>query len=240
MQRIVNRTFDRLVKFGERAVGEGCERPEDSADAFGIHDEWAHVIFRLGVGLEIGNVVASPFLRGFVPPHLFSCGIERFAVEVAGRAIVKDAAIRRPGQTPVRMHTQTRRIRRIAARGLIARFGKCAGINPVAAGGRAVVFQPGKAGKLLAGFDLLLGGGIFEIRERLSVDFLQYLGQRRIGGVGVIPRQFQDGIGKFSRRPSATARGPAGKFAPRWPGPACNPPAREGPCFSIAASARNW
>ncbi len=70
MQRIRDRAFDRLVEFGERPIGHGAERNEEPADAFGIHDEWTHVIFGRRIGFEIGNVVAHPLCFAFVPPDL--------------------------------------------------------------------------------------------------------------------------------------------------------------------------
>src|SRR5713226_525153 len=124
MKGVVNRTFDRFVEFGERSIGKGRERAKDSPYAFRIHDERDHVIFRLGIDLEVGHVVANPLLQVCVPPDLFSRWIPGLAVHVARRAIVEDAAIRRPGPAPSRMYTQTRRIRGIASGGLIARFGE--------------------------------------------------------------------------------------------------------------------
>src|SRR3984893_4675149 len=124
MQHVVHRAFYRLVEFGERSVGKRRERAKDSSYALRIHDERAHMIFRLGVDLEVGHVVANPFLLAFVPPDLFSRWIPGLAVHIARGAIVEDAAIRRPGPAPSRMHTQTRRIRGIASRRLIAGFGE--------------------------------------------------------------------------------------------------------------------
>ena len=60
MQRIADRAFDRLVVLRERPVGESRERPEDAPDAFGIHDERAHVVLGMRVDLEVGHVVADP------------------------------------------------------------------------------------------------------------------------------------------------------------------------------------
>src|ERR1700719_1548224 len=198
MEKIVNRTFDRFVVLGERSIGKGRERRKDSTYALRVHDERAHVIFWLGIDLEVRHVVADPFLLFFVPPDLFSRWIPGLAVNVTRRAIVEDAAIRRPGPAPSRMHTQTRRIGGIASRRLIAGFGEGAGVNPVAARRRTIIFQPREARKLLAGLDLLLSRGILQIRERLAVDFLQYLGQRWARGVAVIPRNVQDGIGELA------------------------------------------
>src|SRR6202051_3667301 len=192
MDSIVYLVFDRFVVLGERSIGKGRERRKDSAYALRVHDERAHVIFWLGIDLEVDHVVADPFLLLFVPPDLFPRWIPGLAVNVTRRAIVEDAAIRRPGPAPSRMHTRTRRIGGIASRRLIAGFGEGAGVNPVAAGGRTFVFYPRKARKLLASLDLLLGRGILQIRERLAVDFLQYLGQRRGGGVALIPRNMTD------------------------------------------------
>ena len=139
MQRIVNRALNRFVEFGERSIGKSCQRRKQSSYALRIHDERAHVIFRFGIDLEIGYVVANPFLLAFVPPDLFSRRIPGLAVHIARRAIVEHAAIRRPGPAPSQMQTQTRRVRRIAPRGLISRFGERAGINPVATGRRTVI-----------------------------------------------------------------------------------------------------
>src|ERR1700738_3300275 len=124
MERIFNRTFDRFVVFGERSIGKSPERPKDSPYALRIHDERTHVIFGLGIDLEVHPVVANPFLLLFVPPDLFSRWIPGLAVDVARCAIVEDAAIRRPRPAPSRMHTQARRIRGIASRRLIARLGE--------------------------------------------------------------------------------------------------------------------
>ena len=79
MQRIRNRALDGLVVLGEGPVGHRAQRNEDAADAFRIHDERAHVVLRLGVGLEVGNVIAHPLLGGFVPPDLLARRVPRLA-----------------------------------------------------------------------------------------------------------------------------------------------------------------
>src|SRR5216684_5697963 len=197
MEWIVNRTLSRFVMFGEGSIGKSGERPKDSSYALRIHDERTHVILGLGIDLEVHHVVADPFLLLFVPPNLLSRWIPRLAVHVAGRAIVKHAAVRRPGPAPARMYAQIRGVRRIAPCCLISRFGEGAGVNPIPAGRRAVIFEPREAGKLLAGLDLLLRRGILEIGERLAIDFLQYLGQGRARWGAVIPSQVQDRIGEL-------------------------------------------
>ncbi len=80
-KQIRDRAFDRLVEFGERSVGHAAERHEQTSNAFGVHDERAHVIFGWGVGLEVGNVVADPALLGFVPPNLTARRIPGLAVD---------------------------------------------------------------------------------------------------------------------------------------------------------------
>src|SRR6266849_9382680 len=45
MQRVLHRTFERLVVLGEGSVGESSQRPEDSSHPFGVHDEGPHVFF---------------------------------------------------------------------------------------------------------------------------------------------------------------------------------------------------
>src|SRR6266481_9529282 len=123
MKRVVNRTFNWFIVFRERSIGKGRKRTKYSPYALWVHDERAHVIFRLGIDLEVGHVVANPFLLAFVPPDLFSRWIPGLAVHIERRAIVEHAAIRRPGPAPSRMHTHARRIGGIAPRGLIACLG---------------------------------------------------------------------------------------------------------------------
>src|SRR6202521_434365 len=100
MEWIVDRALGRFVVFGERSIGKGRERPKDSPYALRIHNERAHVIFGLGIDLEVHHIVANPFLLVFVPPDLFSGWIPGIASHIARRAIVEDPAIRRPGPPP--------------------------------------------------------------------------------------------------------------------------------------------
>ncbi len=55
VQRILHRTLDWLVVLGERPIGESPQRRKYPADAFRIHDERAHVVFRIESGLKSGT-----------------------------------------------------------------------------------------------------------------------------------------------------------------------------------------
>src|SRR5205807_4471900 len=122
---------------------------------------------------EVGNIVADPLLLRFAPPNLTTRGIPGFAFKVTGRAVIHDAAIGGPGPPPPRVNAQAGNVAWIAAGGLIAGFRVCASVNPIATGSRAVVLEPGEAGNLVAGFQLLLGDGIFCVGESLAIDFLE-------------------------------------------------------------------
>src|SRR5580692_1435730 len=198
MQGILDWTLERLVVFRERTISKSPQRRENSPDAFRIHDEWAHVILWLGIGLEIRHVVSDPFLLVFVPPNLLSRCVPGLTVHVARCAVVQHAAIRRPRPAPTRMHAHVGGIGGITPRSLISRFREGSRINPVATGRRAVILQPGEAWKLLARLDLHLGRGIFQIGQGLPIKFLQYFCQRRAVWSGVAPSEFQNWIGELA------------------------------------------
>ncbi len=67
VQRIVDRALGRFIVFRERTIGEGRERAKDSADTLRIHNEWAHVILRLGINFEVRHVVATNPIPGALP-----------------------------------------------------------------------------------------------------------------------------------------------------------------------------
>src|SRR5512132_2887832 len=100
---------------GEGPIGESGQRAKDSADAFRVHDEGAHVLLGVRVGLEIGDVVSYPELCGLIPPHLLPFGVPRFSRGVARRAVVQNAAICRPRPRPVLVDAESRWIFRAAA-----------------------------------------------------------------------------------------------------------------------------
>ena len=91
------------------------------------------------------------------------------------------------------MDTQTRGVGGITALRVRACVWPGATIKPVATRRGAIVFQPGKAGDLLTSFPvgrrLLV---VMQISQRLAVDFLGDLGQRRAVWSGVSPRGVQD------------------------------------------------
>ena len=64
--------------------------------------------------------------------------------------------------------------------------------------GCAVVFEPGKAGELLAGFDGDVGLRIGDVGERFAVDFFRDLGERRVVRIRVGERGVENGIGELA------------------------------------------
>src|SRR5712692_842127 len=77
MKRIRDRAFKRLVVLGERPFCERAKRSKQAAYAFGIHDEWPHVILRVRVRFEVGYIVADPTPCCFAPPNLLARSIPR-------------------------------------------------------------------------------------------------------------------------------------------------------------------
>src|SRR2546421_2492454 len=146
MKWICDWTLDWFVVLREWPIRESRERSKDAADAFRIHDEGAHVVLRIGVDFEIWDIVSNPFLLCLVPPDLPAARVPGLAFHVAGCTVVKHAAVCRPGPGPVGIDSQTRRIFRSAPCKLRSGFSPAAGIDPVSARSRAVVFKPGEPG----------------------------------------------------------------------------------------------
>ena len=96
MEEVFHRAFHGLVVLREGTIGHSRQRDKETAGAFGRHDEWPHVIFRMGVYFEVRHIVAYPPLLGIVPLDLGAVGIPGLAVQIAGSAVVEDAAVRRP------------------------------------------------------------------------------------------------------------------------------------------------
>ena len=63
--------------------------------------------------------------------------------------------------------------------------------------GGAIVFQPCKTGQLLARFDHLSRGVVFQIGQGFAVEFHRHLRERRMSRVRVGPTQVQNGVGEF-------------------------------------------
>src|SRR6185436_6124360 len=100
----------------------------------------------------------------------------------------------RPRPGPVGINAEAGRVLGPPARELRAGLGPAPAVEPVAARGGAVVLEPGEAGELLARLDLLPGLRVFEVGQRLAVDLLGDLGERRMQRIGVGPGEVQDGI----------------------------------------------
>ena len=118
------------------------------------------MVFRMGVGFEVGDIVADPPMGVFVPPDLPTLRIPRLTRRVTGGAVVQNAAIGRPRPCPVRIDTQAGGIFGAAPRELRSGFGPGAGIDPVAAGRSAVVSEPCETRQLLTRLNRLICRGI--------------------------------------------------------------------------------
>src|SRR5438067_5207605 len=149
MQRIFHRRFQRLVMRRQWAVFQSARNVEPSF-AIGVHDErlvagqsvvaasgaLRFVIRRLGFG-EIGRIEADPFFGGFIPPNQFLALAPGLAVGARRSAVIEDAAIGGPGESP----TVTIWPAWLALVSFVfAGPRHNPGIDPAAAGGRAVGF----------------------------------------------------------------------------------------------------
>src|SRR5262249_36500595 len=110
MEEVVDGRLERFVVLRERSVGE--LRREEAPDPLGIHDEGA-VLAGRGIRLEVRDV-ADP--ETAVPLDARTARIPRLALAVRGGAVVHDAAVRRPRETPVVVHAETGWIRGGTAR----------------------------------------------------------------------------------------------------------------------------
>src|SRR5262249_8044259 len=110
MKRVLYRAFERLIMFREWAFGKRTKRCKQPRDSFRIHDEWTHVILRLGVRFEVGNVVPHPSPCGFAPPNLTARRVPGFTRWITGSAVVHNATIRWPRPSPILIDSEARRI----------------------------------------------------------------------------------------------------------------------------------
>src|SRR5579863_5680091 len=106
MKSVFNGAFRRLIKLRKRPIGESSEGCEDAANAFGVHDERTHMIFRRRIDLEVSDIVADPLLLRLIPPDLRTRLVPRLARNIARGPIVEYAAVHRPRPSPVRMHSE--------------------------------------------------------------------------------------------------------------------------------------
>src|SRR5215831_20890868 len=81
MKRVLGRAFDGLVMLREGTVRHWGQRNKEAADALRVHDEWTHVVFGIGISLEVGHVIACPLPGSFIEPDLFAAGIPRLAIQ---------------------------------------------------------------------------------------------------------------------------------------------------------------
>src|SRR6267142_1882351 len=96
MQWILDRTLDWFVVLWEWTIRESRQRTKYATHTLRIHDEGTHVVFRIGIHFEIGDIISNPSLLCFIPPDLPAARIPWLAVQIAGCAVVKHAPVCRP------------------------------------------------------------------------------------------------------------------------------------------------
>src|SRR5207302_57695 len=94
------------------------------------------------------------------PPYIFLPLGPGTSFRIGGGAIVENAAIVRPDESPFRIHIISRRAF-ARARAIFSRFREDTAVDPAAAGGAAIIFQFRKTGHMLS------------VRHRVAVYFLQ-------------------------------------------------------------------
>src|SRR6516164_9325264 len=147
-QRVTGqRCLERLVVLGEGALGHGAARKE-AADAIGVHDEGPHAERRILIYLVVRHVGAAP--GGSVPGDELAARIERLPARVAGRAVVHDAPVGRPGEGPVECLADAGGIGAVAPRHQVAIRTPRAAVDPATRERAAIVAQLREAGELLA------------------------------------------------------------------------------------------
>ena len=165
---------------------------EDPALAFGQHDEgrlgrYLRRNLLLGLGVdpaEIRHVELGPGLGRRVPLEQGLVLVPGLALGVHRAAVIDDPAVHRPGPGPVGVDPQAAGVFFVPAGHevvLLVRAGIGPGIDPVAAGGGAVVGELGEVGHLLF------------VRHGVAVDLLGH--QVDVGVVAVVPVELDDGVG---------------------------------------------
>ena len=137
----------------ERAIDHHAPREQPSR-SFRIHDVGADIA-RFRRRCDVGHVVAGPHRA--VPLDQLALRIPGLAVDVRRGAVVEDAPVGRPGERPAEISAGIARVAGVAPGHHIALLGPAAGIDPAAAGGRAVVAQLPEPVELLALLEHHLG-----------------------------------------------------------------------------------
>ena len=147
---VVHRRFQRLVVRGHRAIFQplGDVEPGEAVvvehergvapDGFQTDRAGRRRVagrFRLG---KIRHVETGPFAFFLVPPDELLALAPRFAIRLGAGAIVDDAAVTRPRETPA-VTVGTVRLAAVALVDLVRAV--AAGVNPAARRGAAVVLQ---------------------------------------------------------------------------------------------------
>src|SRR6185312_5746379 len=105
-------------------------------------------VVRSDVFLEVRNILAGPLSLILIPPHELLALTPRLAVRTRRCAVVENAPVRRPGESPPVAEI----VVRLAHVGdVVSRFGMNTGIDPATASGAAVVLQFGVLANKFAG-----------------------------------------------------------------------------------------
>src|ERR1700735_3631110 len=166
MHRIADRRFERLIMRRGRTVVESGRHPNPT-ESVGVQDErlvpWegivatgagSRLVIRRLRGDKIGHIETRPVTGFRVPPNQLFSLAPWFTVRAGGSAIIQNAAVGRPGESP----PVTVEIFRVAlVRAVFPRLRENAGINPAPTGGRAIRFQRGETrNKLSIGYGVAI------------------------------------------------------------------------------------
>ena len=180
MKRVLDGRFDRLVVLREWPVDHAVA--EQAADSLAVHDEGQPGlrivrIHHLGIVRHIANPLAA------VPGDSRPRRVPRLAVEIGRGPVVHDPPVERPAPGPLREEAHAgwvvglQVLDSVSALHEVAILGVAAGVDPIAAGRRAVVFEHREGGHLLAR------------RQILAVDLLRDLVELGLGRVLVVKSQ---------------------------------------------------
>ena len=208
VERVAERRLDRLVVGGHRAVDEALRHVERALPV-ALHDERVDALDGLDalgplgrpVGrrlrlLEVGHVLPGPLPRLAllrVPPDVGLALAPRLALGVGRGAVVEDAAVQRPRPAPLGGDERLVVARRPPV-GLVDAVGEDTGVDPAAAGRRAVGLHLHEGRQRATGRDLV---AVDLLQHRLGAGLapgLRTLGAEHALVVhGVVPRQVEHG-----------------------------------------------